>query len=73
MRYGGGDHAPVKRLLSILSLVVLALAVVEPAAADSRTVRDARNDFKGSHWPGPGYEWAQAGPVRRFVGARRER
>ncbi len=56
------DHAPVQRLLSILPVAALALAAVQPAAADSRTVRDARNDFKGSHWPGPGYAWAPAGP-----------
>ncbi len=56
------EQMPVKRLLFILPAFVLALAAVQPAAADSRTVRDARGDFKGSHWPGPGYEWAQKGP-----------
>lgn len=55
------EQMPVKRLLFILPAFVLALAAVQPAAADSRTVRDARGDFKGSHWPGPGYEWAQNG------------
>lgn len=53
--------APVKRLLSVLPFVALSFAVAQPAAADSRTVRDQRNDFKGSHWPGPGYEWAKTG------------
>ena len=68
MRYRGAEHGPVKRLLLILAAVAVALAAVQPAAADSRTLRDQRNDFKGSHWPGAGYEWAQRG----LVGARRQ-
>jgi hypothetical protein len=56
------EQMPVKRLLFILPAFVLALAAVQPAAADSRTVRDARGDFKGSHWPGPGSVWAESGP-----------
>jgi len=45
MRYRGAEHGPVKRLFLILAVVVVALAAVQPAAADSRTIRDARNDF----------------------------
>jgi hypothetical protein len=51
----------VKPLPTLFAFLALALAVVPAAAADSRTARDARNDFKGSHWPGPGYEWAETG------------
>ncbi len=60
--YRGAGKAAVKRLTVILAVLAATLVAVQPAAADSRTIRDARNDFKGSDWPGPGFVWASAGP-----------
>jgi hypothetical protein len=54
----------VKRLCTVIVAVLAALAVVGTAAANSRTVPDAGGDTKGSHWPGPGFVWAQSGQCR---------
>jgi hypothetical protein len=64
MRYRGAEQPPVKPLPTLFAFLVLALAVVPAAAADSRTPSDARNDFKGSHWPGPEYVWGETGACK---------
>jgi hypothetical protein len=54
----------MNRLSLLLVAVLVALVAVGSAGANARTVRDARGDTKGSHWPGPGFVWAQAGSCR---------
>ena len=51
----------MKPFSTIIALLALALAAAPIAAADSRTARDPLNDFKGSHWPGPGFVWGETG------------
>jgi hypothetical protein len=57
----------VKRVALALGVVLVALTAVQTAAADRRTVGDARRDFKGSHWPGPAATWSDAEDCWRSV------
>jgi hypothetical protein len=49
----------VKRSILVFSALLAALVVVPAAAANTRSVADPRNDFRGSGWPGPGWTWSQ--------------
>jgi hypothetical protein len=57
LRYLG---AFVRCFASAVGLVLAALVLAAPAAADSRTARDPVGDTKGSHYPGPPYVWSSA-------------
>ena len=50
----------MQRIASVFGLVLAALVLAAPAAADPRSARDAVRDTKGSHYPGAPYYWSSA-------------